>query len=321
MRTDIDTGRIPDLDLWRTAQVNTGVGLRTLRVEHPVDIHLEVAILLNGTEVIVALAVEYQQAVLNLPVATHVLVGLLLCLRQLRRFHFRPGDRVLYQSLPAGQVLAVEDRDKAGLVGHLAQMGLDGVDLITGILTVQHTHDAVQEGLHVVARIVRVGHRDVGYGISGCRFHGLVARVEELARVKQTLERIGLLDLFQDVRLLLVGAGDLHRVTQVEQPVLAGTCRGGYQLHVAVQGLVEHLVGRVALADVEQLLGSLIAFPSQQGTQGGILGGAVAVVESGHDHLERLRLACRGQYHIIEVLLGRSSLDHPSADVLDLCCR
>ena len=82
----------------------------------PVDEHLEVAVVLGGAQA-AALAVEDQHAIHDLPVRPHVVIGLFL---ELLRPDPRPGSpvsrvviRSLQQSLPAGQVLAIEQGHKA----------------------------------------------------------------------------------------------------------------------------------------------------------------------------------------------------------------
>ena len=48
LRTDIDARRVPNLYLRGATEVNTGVGLGSFRVEHPIDVHFDVSILLDG---------------------------------------------------------------------------------------------------------------------------------------------------------------------------------------------------------------------------------------------------------------------------------
>ena len=116
-----DPACIPNLDLRRASQVDAAVAAF---LDLPVHEHLEIAVVLGGAEA-AALAVENERAIGSLPVRPHVLIGLLLELLRLIRGQGRPFVRIviraLQESLPAGQVLAVEQGHKAlrGLVQRL----------------------------------------------------------------------------------------------------------------------------------------------------------------------------------------------------------
>ena len=58
--SNIDTGCIPNLHLWRTTQVNTCIRFRTCRIQHPIYVHFEITILLLRTQIIVSLAIKNQ---------------------------------------------------------------------------------------------------------------------------------------------------------------------------------------------------------------------------------------------------------------------
>ena len=137
LRTDVDTRRIPHLYLRRAAQIDAGIGFLAVGVEHPVYVHLEVAVWFLGTDIVVTRSVEDEQAVFHFPVATHGLVGFGLLFSQLGRFHLCAADRISDEPFPSGQVFAVEERNEALCFRHLVKMLADGLTLIVGVGVVQ----------------------------------------------------------------------------------------------------------------------------------------------------------------------------------------
>ncbi len=99
---------VPDLHLRCASQVDAAVAVL---LDLPVDEHLEIAVVLGRAQT-AALAVENEDAVLDLPVCPHVVVGFLLELGQLVAGQGGPFVGIVVrpfeQSLPAGQIFAVE---------------------------------------------------------------------------------------------------------------------------------------------------------------------------------------------------------------------
>src|SRR5690606_6981448 len=121
-----DVPRIPDLDLRRAAQVEAAVGPGG---NLPVAVELEVAVVLRGAEAR-ALAVVDEGSVLDAPVGVHRFVGFGPGLFQRVSGESAPLDRVVVdESLPAGEVLAVEEGGETGgrsVVGIAFQDGFGG---------------------------------------------------------------------------------------------------------------------------------------------------------------------------------------------------
>jgi hypothetical protein len=96
---------VPDLHLGAAAQVDSAV---SRLLDLPVDEHLEVAVVFYGAEVF-PFAVEHDHAALHFPVLAHGLVCGLLRFRQLVGRHLRALGRALHETLPAGEILPVEE--------------------------------------------------------------------------------------------------------------------------------------------------------------------------------------------------------------------
>ncbi len=102
---------VPDLHLRRAAEVEAAV---SALLDLPVGEKLEVGVVARRAEAL-ALPVEGESAVLDLPVGPHPLVGRGLGLGQLLRGHLRAGGRVGDEAFPAVEGAAVEERDEAAL--------------------------------------------------------------------------------------------------------------------------------------------------------------------------------------------------------------
>ena len=109
--------RVPDLDLGRSPEIEAAVAAL---LDLPVDEELEIAVIGGGAKAF-ALAVEDEDAVDDLPVGPHPVVGFGLCFGQLLRRHLGPGRGIGDETLPAVEAAAVEERHETAL----AQAGQD----------------------------------------------------------------------------------------------------------------------------------------------------------------------------------------------------
>jgi len=76
----------------------------------PIDQELEIAILLNGTEVVETLAVEDDGSIDHFPVVEGFAIGFDLSFRQFFLAHLGTSDGIAHQAFPPFEILAIEKR-------------------------------------------------------------------------------------------------------------------------------------------------------------------------------------------------------------------
>ena len=146
--------RVPDLHLRAPAEVDPAVAPR---MDFPVDVQLEVAVVLRGAEAL-SLAVEPQHPVDHAPVFPHARVGRRLSRSEFVGRHRPPRLRIADEPLPAGEITAVEERREPG-----------------GLL-----HDARERHLGAALAPALVGGLHEGVDLERLRgAHGCDARAEE----------------------------------------------------------------------------------------------------------------------------------------------
>ena len=192
MCSHVDTRSIPDLHLRCTTQVNTGIRFRTGWIKHPVYIHFEISVLLFRAQ-IVALAIEYQHTVFHTPTFTHDFIGFCLLFGQLCRLHLRTGNRVLHQAFPAGQILAIEQRNESFALRHLCQMFLDRFFLIAGIRIVKHLHYLIQQSTDICPHILLITQSNIHDCIGGSLLYRFL--IQKFTGIQHAQECSGIFNL------------------------------------------------------------------------------------------------------------------------------
>ncbi|CDD13700.1 unknown [Parabacteroides merdae CAG:48] len=192
MRSYVYTRSIPYLHLRRTTQVNTGIRFRTGRIKHPVHIHFKITVLFFRAQ-IVTLAIEYQHTVFHAPAFTHDLIGFRLLFGQLSRFHLRTGNRILYQTFPAGQILTVKQRNESFALRHLGQMFLDRFFLIAGIRIVKHLHYLIQQSTDICPHILLITQSNIHDCIGGSLLYRFL--IQKFTGIQHTQECSGFFNL------------------------------------------------------------------------------------------------------------------------------
>lgn len=212
---DIGASDIPDLHLRRATEVDTSIGLLAFGVETPIDEHLEIAVLFDGADVIVACADVGQEAVLDFPVIAHTAVGVDLLLGQLNGGHTLTDNGVLDEPLPASEVAAVEMTDKA-LDGFFGQMGVDGLALLAADVGQGTRHEMTRQ----MAVEVGVSEGDGSYAKSCLATEGWL--IEVVGKGGHGHEGACLRNLTEKGALLLHVGGLLHLMTEGNEAVLRG---------------------------------------------------------------------------------------------------
>ena len=280
--------RVPNLHLRGTAQINTRIGLLTVGIEPPIDIHFEIAVLFLGANIVVTVAHKAQQSVGDLPVTAHRFVSNLLFGGQFLRAHLRTFDRIFDQSFPTGEIFAVEHRHEASFFWHRCDVLVGLLNLVALVGIGAHGHRFFQQVGDYRTVKVLAGQRRIVNDVHGGLLHGGIGTVQIISCQHHSLQGPGVAHLFQYRRLAGRCRSNVHRLGQHDL-LEFGRCAGrGHTADKAVQRLAG-ISGIAGFSNFVEFIRRPQSFPGKQRRQRLLFGRSIAGFESVGDNLQRFR--------------------------------